>query len=372
MAKHTIAWLPGDGVGKEVMEAARLVLDTLKIDAEYRHGDIGWEFWRTEGNALPERTVKLLKETNCALFGAITSKPKVESEAELDPVLKGKGLVYSSPIVGLRQLFDLHSNMRPCKAYPGNPLNYRDGIDIVVFRENTEGLYAGVEFYPTPREVLDFLGAKHKKFAKFAKLPEDEIALGLRIITKKGCDRIIRSGFEFAKKNGRKKVTIVEKPNVLRETSGLMIREARAIATEYPGIELEEANIDAMCMWMVKNPHNYDVLVASNLFGDIISDLAAQLVGGLGFASAANLGDTYAVFEPTHGSAPKYTGQYKVNPIATILAAKLMLEWLGERKAAGRLEKAVADVIREGAVRTYDIGGTSTTLEMAEAVARKL
>jgi isocitrate/isopropylmalate dehydrogenase len=372
MAKYRIAWLPGDGVGKEVMEAARLVLDALKIDAEYIRGDIGWEFWCGEGNALPERTVRLLKETNCALFGAITSKPKSESEAELDPSLRDKGLVYSSPIVGLRQLFDLHSNMRPCKAYPGNPLNYKDGIDITVFRENTEGLYAGVEFYPTPREVLDFLSAKHKKFGKFGKLPEDEIALGLRIITKKGCDRIIRSGFEYAKKHARKKVTIVEKPNVLRETSGLMIREARAIAKEYPGIELEEANIDAMCMWMVKNPHNYDVLVASNLFGDIISDLAAQLVGGLGFASAANLGDRYAVFEPTHGSAPKYAGKYKVNPIATILAAKLMLDWLGERKAAEKVENAVAKVVKEGKVRTYDMGGKSKTLEMAEEIARKL
>jgi isocitrate/isopropylmalate dehydrogenase len=372
MAKYRIAWLPGDGVGKEVMEAAKLVLDALKLDAEYKHGDIGWEFWRTEGNALPERTVKLLKETNCALFGAITSKPKTESEAELDPSLRDKGFVYSSPIVGLRQLFDLHSNMRPCKAYPGNPLNYRDGIDIVVFRENTEGLYAGIEWYPTPREVLDFIAGKHKKFGKFAKTAENEIALGLRVITKKGCTRIIRSGFEFAKKHGRKKVTIVEKPNVLRETSGLMIREARAIAKEYPGIELEEANIDAMCMWLVKNPHSYDVLVASNLFGDIISDLAAQLVGGLGFASAANLGDSYAVFEPTHGSAPKYAGQYKVNPIATILASKLMLDWLGEKQAAEKVERAVAAVIKEGAVRTYDMGGSNTSLEVAEEIARKL
>ena len=372
MAKYRIAWLPVDGVGKEVMEAARLVLDALKVDAEYIHGDIGWEFWCKEGNAPPERTVKLLKETHCALFGAITSKPKQESEAELDPSLKGKGFVYSSPIVGLRQLFDLHSNMRPCKAYHGNPLNYKDGIDITVFRENTEGLYAGVEFYPTPRDVLDFLSAKHKKFAKFGKLPENEIALGLRIITKKGCDRIIRSGFEYAKKYGRKKVTIVEKPNVLRETSGMMIREARAIAKEYHGIELDEANIDAMCMWLVKNPMSYDVLVASNLFGDIISDLAAQLVGGLGFASAANLGDDYAVFEPTHGSAPKYAGMYKVNPIATILAAKLMLDWLGEKKAAERIEDAVARVVKEGKVRTYDMGGKNKTMDMAEEIARKL
>jgi isocitrate/isopropylmalate dehydrogenase len=369
---YRIAWLPGDGVGNDVMEAARIVLDALKLDAEYLPGDIGWEFWKREGNPLPERTVELLKKTDCALFGAITSKPKDEAAAELDPSLRGKGLVYSSPIVGLRQLFDLHTNLRPCKAYPGNPLNYRDGIDLVVFRENTEGLYAGVEFHPTPRVVMDVLDANHKKFKRFAKLPEDEVAISLRIFTRNGCRRILRSAFEYAKKTGRKSVTVVEKPNVIRETSGMMIREARAMAPEYPGVKLEEANVDAMCMWLVKNPENYSILASSNMFGDIISDLAAQLVGGLGFASAANIGDHYAVFEPTHGSAPKYAGQYKVNPMATLLAARLMLEWLGETKMAAKLEIAVAAVIKKNKVRTYDVGGTNTTLEVAEEVAKNL
>lgn len=369
---YRIAWLPGDGVGNEVMEAAKIVLDTLKLDAEYIPGDIGWEFWKKEGNPLPDRTIELLRKTDCALFGAITSKPKDEAADELDPSLRDKGYVYSSPIVALRQRFDLHTNLRPCKAFPGNPLNYRDSIDLVVFRENTEGLYSGVEFYPTPRGIMDALESGHKKFKRFAALDEDEVAISCRIFTRNGCRRILRSAFEYAKKTERPTVTVVEKPNVIRETSGLMVRMAREMVKEYPGIELWETNIDAMCMWLVKNPENYSVLVSSNMFGDIISDLAAQLVGGLGFASAANIGDEYAVFEPTHGSAPKYFGQYKVNPIAMLLATRLMLEWLGETDMAAKIEEAVSTVIKDEKVRTYDMGGSNTTLEIAEEVARKL
>jgi 3-isopropylmalate dehydrogenase len=306
------------------------------------------------------------------LFGAITSKPKEEAEKELAPELKGKGLVYFSPIVRMRQLLDLYTNLRPCKAYPGNPLNYRDDIDLVVFRENTEGLYAGVEFYPLPDEVRQALLKNHPKMGRFAEIPADEIALSCRILTKQGCRRIVRKAFEHARRFGRPSVTLVEKPNVLRETSGLMVREARDIAKEYPGIELWETNVDAMAMWLVKNPQNYSVLVTSNMFGDIISDLCAQLVGGLGFASSANMGDNYAVFEPTHGSAPKYAGQYKVNPMAMLLTVKLMLDWLGEVSLAQRLESALAGVVADGEVRTYDMGGTASTLEVAETVASRL
>jgi isocitrate/isopropylmalate dehydrogenase len=372
VAKYKIAWLPGDGIGKDVMDAARIVLDHLKLDAEYLAGDVGWEFWCTEGEALPDRTIELLKSTDCCLFGAITSKPKEEAEKELAPELKGKGLVYFSPIVRMRQLLDLYTNMRPCKAYRGNPLNYRDDIDLVVFRENTEGLYSGVEFYPLPDEVRQALLNNHPKMRRFAEVPADEIAISCRILTKQGCRRIVRQAFEYAKRFGRPSVTVVEKPNVIRETSGLMVREARDIAREYPDIELWETNVDAMAMWLVKNPQDYSVLVTSNMFGDIISDLCAQLVGGLGFASSANIGDKYALFEPTHGSAPKYAGLYKVNPMATLLTVKLMLDWLGEVSLVQRLEGALADVIAEGRVRTYDMGGTSSTLEVAEAVARRL
>jgi 3-isopropylmalate dehydrogenase len=372
MAKYKIALLPGDGIGKDVMDAAQIVMDKLALDAEYFPGDIGWEFWCKEGDPLPKRTTDLLRNTDCALFGAITSKPKEEAEAELAPELKGKGFAYASPIVRLRQEFNLRTNLRPCKAYPGNPLNLRDDIDIVVFRENTEDLYAGVEFHPLPAEVMQTLVTHNKKMKRFESVPLEDIAVSLRINTRQGCRNIIRDAFEYAQKYGYKTVTVVEKPNVVRETSGLMVREARKIAAEYPGIALWEANIDAMCMWLIKNPQDYGVLVTSNLFGDIISDLCAQLIGGLGFSSSGNIGDTYAVFEPTHGSAPKYAGQYKVNPMAMLLTVKLMLDWLGETGMAQRLEKACAEVIAEGKVRTYDMGGSSTSLDVARAVAGRL
>lgn len=372
MAKYKIAWLPGDGVGNDVMEAAKIVLDKINLDAEYIPGDIGWECWINEGDAMPQRTIDLLNSVDACLFGAITSKPKDEAEKELIPELQGKGIQYFSPIVRLRQMFDLRTNMRPCKAFKGNPLNYRDDIDLVIFRENTEGMYAGVEFHPVPAEVKDVLFKHHKKMKPFMDVPDDEFAMSTRLMTTKACKNITRDAFEYARKHGYKSVTIVEKPNVLRETGGLMIRAAREVAKDYPEIEMWETNVDAMVMWLVKNPQDYGVLVAENLFGDIISDLAAQLVGGLGFASSANLGGKLALFEPTHGSAPKYAGKYKVNPMAMFLTVKLMLDYLGEKEKAEILEAAIGQVIEEGKVRTYDMGGTNTTLEVAEEVAAKV
>ena len=372
MSKHRIAWLPGDGIGTEVLESARIVLDALRLDADYVHGDIGWEFWRREGEAFPARTIELLKNVDAALFGAVTSKPAKAAEAELAPELRGKGLKYRSPIVRMRQLFDLYVCLRPCKGYPGNPLNHREGIDLVVFRENTEDLYAGVEFSPVPQELAELLDRLTPAYAPFRPLPGDDYALSCKINTKKGSERIARAAFAFARQNDRKKVTIVHKANVVRASDGLFLEEARRVAKEFPEIAVDDANIDAIGMWLLKNPSNYDVLVAPNLYGDIISDLCAQMVGGLGFACSGNIGEKLAVFEPTHGSAPKYAGQYKVNPLATILAAKMMLDWLGETEMAERLERAVAAVIAEGKARTYDMGGSYTTLEMAEAVAALL
>lgn len=380
MAKYQIAWMPGDGIGNDVMEATRIVLDRLKLDAEYIHADIGWEFWCKEGNALPDRTIDILKKSTCGLFGAITSKPQDEAKEELAPELKTKGLVYFSPIVRLRQLFNLHTNMRPCKSYEGNPLNYRGtrqtnpaggdvAIDQVVFRENTEGSYGGVEFFPLPEPVYTALCA-NPKMKPWKDKGLENVALSTRIVSKQGCTSICKQAFEHAKKTGRKRVTLVEKPNVLRETGGLMTRCFREVAKSYPDIWADEANIDAICMWMFKNPQDYSVLVAENMFGDIISDLCAGLVGGLGFAPSANMGDTYAVFEPTHGSAPKYAGQYKVNPHAMLLTAKMMLDWLKESDKATRLESAIARVIKEGKVKTYDMGGKNSTMEVAEEVAR--
>jgi len=372
MKRYRIAWLPGDGVGSEVLDCAKIVLDRLELQADYIPGDIGWEFWCHEGDALPERTIEMLRTTDCALFGAITSKPRDKAAQELDPGLKDKGFEYFSPIVRLRQLFNLHTNLRPCKAYSGNPLNLKENIDLVIFRENTEGMYGGVEFHPLPEEVFAVLDKHHPKMHRFKQFGLENLALSTRIMSRQGCTNIVTQAFKYAQKHGYPTVTVVDKPNVLRETGGLMIESARQVAQQYPGIELWETNIDAMCMWLVKNPEDYGVIVAENMFGDILSDLAAQLVGGLGFACSANMGDDFAVFEPTHGSAPKYVGQHKVNPIATILSVRMMLDWLGEAEKANSLEKAVAAVIAERKVGTYDIGLSNTNIEVAEAIAEKL
>lgn len=384
MPKYKIAWMPGDGVGVDVMDATRVILDKLGFDAEYVPADIGWEFWCREGNPLPDRTIETLKSTDCALFGAITSKPREEADAELDPALRGKGLSYFSPIVRLRQLFNLHTNLRPCKAFPGNPLNkLGDDIDLVVFRENTEGMYGGIEWFPLPKKIADAMADPEvghaARMKKWYERGLENVAVSTRVMSRQGCESICRQSFEYAKKFGRKSVTLVEKPNVLRETGGLITRVFREVAKDYEGIGAWEANIDAMTMWLIKNPNDYDVLVAENMFGDIISDLAAGLVGGLGFACAANIGDEYAVFEPTHGSAPKYVGKNVVNPIAMIMTAKMMMDWLGEDKHAAAIEGAVAEVVREGKVQTYDMKGVragtpgaASTTEMAEAIAGKL
>jgi 3-isopropylmalate dehydrogenase len=354
------------------MEAARLVLDRIGLDAEYLHGDIGWDFWCREGDALPARTIDLLKTVDAAMFGAITSKPIRDAERELVPSLQGKGLVYRSPIVRMRQLFDLYVCLRPCKAYPENPLNFKEGIDLVVFRENTEDLYAGVEFGPVPERLRDVLVELSGPFMAFKDVPLGEYAVSCKVNTKAGSERIVRAAFEFARRNGRRKVTVVHKANVVRATDGLFLEAARRIAADFPEIAMDDANVDAITMWLLKNPFNYGVLVAPNLYGDIVSDLCAQMVGGLGFGCSGNIGTRLAVFEPSHGSAPKYAGMHKVNPIATILAAKMMLDWLGETAMGRRVEDAVASVVAEGTVRTYDMGGDASTLDLGQAIAARL
>ena len=348
--KYKIAFMPGDGIGNDVLEAAKMVIDEgTDFNAEYIHGDIGWVFWEKEGDALPERTVEMMKETDAALFGAITSKPNVEG--------------YRSPIVRLRQIFDLYSNMRPCKAYAGNRLNYRDDIDLVTFRENTEGLYSGVEFYDVKElQEIDI----------FKKYEPGKTTVSCRVFTEQGCRRIIKKAFDYAKENNRPTVTLIHKANVIRATDGMFLKAAEEVAKDYPNIEVWKQNIDAMCMQLVKNPQDFGVMVTSNMFGDIISDLTAQLVGGLGFAASASTSDSYGLFEPTHGSAPKYAGQYKVNPTAAILSAMLMFDWLGEKDLAKKVEEAVKINLKEGKVRTYDLGGSSSTLEVAKDIVRIL
>jgi 3-isopropylmalate dehydrogenase len=251
-------------------------------------------------------------------------------------------------------------------------LNYKEHIDLVIFRENTDDLYSCVEFHPVPAELAGVLTKLSPPFSAFRDVPLHELAISSKVVTCQGSERIIRAAFEFARRHRRKKVTVIHKANVVRATEGMFLEVAHQVRRDFPEIEMDDANVDAICMWLLKNPKNYDVLVATNMFGDIVSDLAAQMVGGLGFGCSGNIGHRLAVFEPSHGSAPKYAGLYRVNPIATILSARMMLDWLGETEKAAALEQAIANVIREGRVRTYDMGGTSSTLEMGEAIAARL
>lgn len=393
MAKRTIVTLPGDGIGAIVLQQSLRVLEAAGFQAEYIHGDIGWEFWRKEGNPLPQRTIDLIAKHKIALFGAITSKPNDEAKAELDPSLQGKGFSYSSPIVGLRQLFDLDICVRPCKSYKGNPLNFvRRGkgntideplIDVVIFRQNTECLYSGVEWTNPPAQVYQAFRTHSKFVENFGDVPVEEISISTRIFTRKATMRILLAAFEHARKFGYKSVTVCEKPNVIRETSGLMWKLAREIQKEsFPEIKLLNTNIDAQMMWLTKNPEDYGVIVAGNMFGDIASDAFAGLIGGLGFACSAQFSaDGVAVFEPTHGSAPKYA-DYKipiVNPIAMIESACMMLDYIEEKKTASKIRKSIANVIAEGKVRTYDMmklagrpeviqNGAASTIQMTDAI----
>lgn len=394
MAKYTAVSMPGDGIGNQVLPEAIRVLNSVGFDAEYIHADIGWECWRNEGNALPERTIELLAKHKLGLFGAITSKPKKEAEGELKPELRGKSYSYFSPIVTMRQRFGLDVCLRPCIGFPGNPLNFirkrADGgveeppVNVVVFRQNTEGLYAGVEWTNPPANVRAALES-HPKFKPFKDVKGEDMAVSVRVVTRAAATRIARAAFEYAKKFGYKNVTICEKPNVLRETSGLMEEAAKQVAKEFPGIPLWSTNIDAQTMWLTKNPEDYGVIVASNLFGDVISDAFAGLVGGLGFAASGNIGKEVAVFEPTHGSAPKYAELNPpiVNPIAMILSAAMLLDHVGETDKANHIRAAIALVVKEGRVRTYDMQrisggakslsqGAASTTQMTDAILHAL
>ena len=397
MAKRTIVALPGDGIGSIVLKQAIRVLDASGFISDYIYGDIGWQFWCKEGNPLPQRTLDLIKKHKIALFGAITSKPNEEAMAELDPSLRGRGFVYSSPIVGLRQKFNLDICVRPCKSYKGNPLNFirrgsgglieEPNIDVVIFRQNTECMYSGVEWTNPPEQVYQALMTHPKFVENFGKVPVEELSVSARIFTKKATERILSAAFDHARKFGYSSVTVCEKPNVIRETSGLMWKLAKEIQkSSFPEIKLLNTNIDAQMMWLTKNPEDYGVIVAGNMFGDIASDAFAGLIGGLGFACSAQFSsDGIAVFEPTHGSAPKYAG-YEVpvvNPIAMIESACMLLDYIEEKSTAVRIRKAIAEIIQEGKVRTYDMmkmkgspeaieNGAASTIQMTDAIISRI
>lgn len=388
--KPTVVVMEGDGIGAIVVPEAIRILDAAGFEAAYVPAEIGWACWRRDGNALPARTVELLAEHKLGLLGAITSKPPAAAEAELPLRLSGRGLKYASPILALRQHFGQDVCMRPCVGFAGNPTNFvrrlADGsleepaLDIVIFRQNTEGLYAGVEWTDPPEEVRRAL-ATHPKFAPFASVSGGDLALTVRIVTREACRKILDAAFRFAASRGIAAVTLAEKPNVLRETSGLFDEVAHDVARLFPQVGLVSVNIDALMMELARRPETHRVIVASNLFGDIVSDAAAGLTGGYGFACSANLGHDVAIFEPTHGSAPSHA-RFEVpivNPIAAIRAGALLAEHAGAPEVAKRIRNAIASVVAAGRVRTYDMlrlpaaadvlaRGAAGTREMADAI----
>ncbi|ADQ41272.1 Isocitrate dehydrogenase (NAD(+)) [Caldicellulosiruptor acetigenus I77R1B] len=330
---YRITLIPGDGIGPEVTEAARRVLDASGVKIEWEVVEAGEKVMGQYGTPLPDHVLESVKRNKVALKGPITT-----------PV----GTGFRSVNVALRQALNLYANVRPVKSYEGVPSRYTN-VDLIIVRENTEDLYAGIEY-----------------------MAGDDAAVGVKIITRKASERIVRYAFELARREKRRKVTAVHKANIQKLTDGLFLECARKVAQDYPDIEFEDMIVDAMSMKLVQSPENYDVLVMPNMYGDILSDLAAGLVGGLGLAPGANIGEDGAVFEPIHGSAPKRAGQNLANPTATILSGVMMLRYLGELEAADRVEKAVAKVIKEGKEVTYDLGGSTGTKEFADAVIREM
>jgi isocitrate dehydrogenase (NAD+) len=356
---YKITLIPGDGVGPEITTATRRVLEATGVQFDWELAYAGAEVMEKEGTPLPDSVIASIKKNKVALKGPVTT-----------PV----GTGFRSVNVALRKALDLYACVRPCKSYPGAPTPFKD-VDIVIVRENTEDLYAGVEFERGTKETDELIKFINKQ--KGNVIPDDS-ALSIKMITERGTRRIVKYAFEYARTYNRKKVTATQKANIMKYSDGLFLSVAQEVAKEYPDIEFQEALIDNLCMQLVRRPQEYDVIVAPNLYGDIISDLCAGLVGGLGLAPGANIGEGTALFEPTHGSAPKYKGQNKVNPISMILSGVLMLRHIGESKAADRLENAIAAVIKEGKNVTYDMKehrddptavGTS---QVADAVIEKL
>jgi isocitrate dehydrogenase (NAD+) len=352
---HNITLIPGDGVGPEVSEATRRVLDASGVKFNWDIAYAGADAREKFGALLPEATLKSIRKNKVAIKGPVTT-----------PVGSG----FRSVNVALRQELDLYACLRPCKIYPGAPTNF-ENVDIVVVRENTEDLYSGIEFEERKKET-----AKLRQLVSEAtgNTIREDSAVSLKVISETASRRIVRFAFEYARANKRKKVTAAHKANIMKFSDGLFLDAAREVAQEYPDIEFEDRIVDNLCMQLVRRPQQFDGLVSPNLYGDIISDICAGLVGGLGLAPGANLGDEIAVFEATHGSAPKYKGQNKVNPMSMMLSGVMMLKHLGEVEAAERLERAIAQVIAEGKSVTYDMKPTGAvgTSQVADAVIKKL
>lgn len=356
---HKITLIPGDGVGPEITEATKKVLDATGVSIEWDIQEAGEDVYKRENTPLPERVLESIKRNRVALKGPITT-----------PV----GTGFRSVNVLLRQSLDLYACVRPCKSYRGARTRY-EGIDIVIIRENTEDLYAGIEYQKGSEGAKAIINLIKETTGKTIR---DDSGISIKPISVYGAERIVRFAFEYARKNKREKVTVVHKANIMKYSDGLFLEVAREVAKRYPDIEFEDRIVDNMCMQLVQKPELYDVLVLPNLYGDIISDLAAGLIGGLGLAPGANIGDEYAVFEPTHGSAPRYRGLNKVNPMAMMLSGVMMLRYLGETSTANRLEEAISSVIEEGKFVTYDMKPSpddptsATTSEVADAIVSRL
>lgn len=356
---YKVTLIPGDGTGPEITEAVVRVLEATGVPFEWDVQNAGEDVYKEEGSPLPDRVLESIKKNKIAIKGPITT-----------PVGKG----FRSVNVTLRQALDLYSCVRPCKIYKGARTKYKD-LDLVIFRENTEDLYAGIEYEKGSdgaKAIIDVV----QKMSDRAIRPDSGISI--KPISVFGTERIVRAAFEYARKNGRRKVTSVHKANIMKFSDGLFLEVSREVARNYPDIEFEDRIVDNMCMQLVQKPELYDILVLPNLYGDIISDLAAGLVGGLGLAPGANIGEEYAVFEATHGSAPKYKGLNKVNPLAMMLSGVMMLRHLGETEAAVKLDNAIASVIEEGKDVTYDMKPTpddptaGTTSGVADAIIAKI
>ncbi len=355
---YRVTLLPGDGIGPEITKATAKVLEATGLKFEWEVHIIGQEAQDKFNSPLPQIVLESIRKNRVALKGPVTT-----------PVGSG----FRSVNVALRKNLDLYACLRPCKTYPGAPTPFRN-VDIIVVRENTEDLYSGIEFAKGSEEANQLAQLVARSSGE--KLKEDS-GFSLKVISETASRRIVKFAFEYARANGRKKVTAAHKANIMKFSDGLFLATAREVAKDYPDIEFEDVVIDALCMRLVRDPHQYDVIVLPNLYGDIVSDLCAGLIGGLGLAPGANIGNNTAVFEPTHGSAPKYAGQNKVNPMAMMLSAVLMLHHLGEHETALRLEKAIAEVILEGKTVTYDLKPdrnqpAATTLEVADAVIEKM
>ena len=359
MKSYKVTLIPGDGVGPELAEAAKACIEATGVSIEWDIQHAGLDVMEKEGTPLPERVLESIRKNKVAIKSPITT-----------PV----GTGFRSVNVALRKELDLYACLRPCKSYAGVRSRYQN-IDLIVVRENTEDLYAGIEFQKGTREALEMI--RRIETLSKRKIRQDS-GISIKPISVFGTERVVKFAFEYARKYGRKKVTAVHKANIMKFSDGLFLEVAREVAKRYPDIAFEDRIVDNMCMQLVQVPEQYDVLVLPNLYGDIVSDLCAGLIGGLGVAPGANIGDGYALFEATHGSAPKYKGMNKMNPTAVILSGVLMLRYLGETQAAERLEQAVAEVIREGKSVTYDMKSDRKdptavgTKEMGQAIIQKI